>query len=75
MRYLIVGLGVLALVSALLIMSFAEDGLLGAANNSRREDSRREVSEPSTPEPSTLVLLGMGALALLAYAYRKRRRR
>ena len=27
------------------------------------------------PEPSTLVLLGIGAAALLAYARRKRRRR
>jgi hypothetical protein len=32
------------------------------------------VASESVPEPSTLVLLGIGAVSLLAYAWRKRRR-
>ena len=49
-----------------------QPAFLGAANVYFGIDSVRLDAIP-TPEPSTLVLLGIGLLGLLAYAWRKRR--
>ncbi len=50
---------------------------LGAVDNNYTDNTGSvtiNVHEAAVPEPSTLVLLGMGVVSLLAYAWRKRRR-